>query len=70
MSPDQFTPESDQIPERALALIKKWRYLFEDDIPRRRWMHKGLEKIVYIPIDDGEQSTSNVLRGYSNFYTV
>ncbi|EKM75567.1 hypothetical protein AGABI1DRAFT_132106 [Agaricus bisporus var. burnettii JB137-S8] len=52
MSPDQFTPESDQISERALALIKKWRYLFEDDIPRRRWMHKGLEKIVYIPIDD------------------
>jgi hypothetical protein len=54
MSPDQFTPVGEGIPGRALALIDKWKSLFEDDIPHRRWMHQGLEKVVYIPIDDGE----------------
>jgi hypothetical protein len=54
MSPDQFTPVDDRIPERASALVDEWKSLFKDDGPRRRWMHQGLEKVVYVPIDDGE----------------
>lgn len=54
MSPDQFTPADNDIPEQALALLEKWRPLFEDDAPYRRWMHQGSEKLVYIPVDDGK----------------
>lgn len=54
MSPDQFTPSESSIPERAATLVEKWKLLFEKDIPNRRWLHYGCQKLVYVPADDSK----------------
>lgn len=58
LSSDQFIPVNNDIPECALMLVDRWKPLFLKDTENRHWTHRGLKKLIYVPLDDDALSYS------------